>query len=70
MYPNKSVNVNIYSEGETMNKRYEVVKTDRGYTMWYIWDTKENVEVCDPIGSPVYYLSYEEAAEAAEELNA
>lgn len=53
-----------------MHKRYEVVKTDRGYTMWYIWDTQENEEVCDPTGSPVYYLSYEEAAEAAEELNA
>lgn len=53
-----------------MNKRYEVVKTDRGYTMWYIWDTQENEEVCDFTGSPVYYLSYEEAAEAAEELNA
>ena len=68
MYPNKSVNVNIY-KGETMGKRYEVVKSDRG-PVWYIWDNQENEEVCDPTLSPVYYLSYEEAAEAAEELNA
>ena len=52
-----------------MGKRYEVVKSDRG-PVWYIWDNQENEEVCDHTLSPVYYLSYEEAAEAAEELNA